>query len=494
MTGQTGGSLRTASRTRGAFSAGRAGAIRTATLAGGALAFVGLCCLSPVAHAGPPAQVSAMSAVGVLLALLTLLSLAGWYRAHRRLAQCRAAQQHSREAEMRACAARGSDAAQAFERERARLVGEMHAFAAGPLAALAALVGSLDAPCAPAREQARLRHVQSAAGTCAHVLDALLATLSHLPPPVVLDEDTFDLRALIEGVAALLEPAAAQKGVRLDVHIDATLAEQVVADRARLGQVVYGLASRAVAAAGRGTVTVLAHAEVLNAGSQRIFISVSHARARWQARDAHAGADARRASGPTMREPGPLDDAAFALYRRLADLMQGEFAVGHEGDDRPYATFSAAFPIGHARVSREPGSAGDDRHACDDRNDAPDAPDAYDRRYLDALSEEGIDLPAFLGRWRASMQDDLAQLRRLRGHGDADAVRALLHRLSGAVGLVGAHGLTEALRQASAAADAPETPLLDTFAERIELLIARHDAQPDAQLDAQHGAGNVRPG
>jgi hypothetical protein len=74
----------------------------------------------------------------------------------------------------------------------------------------------------------------------------------------------------------------------------------------------------------------------------------------------------------------------------------------------------------------------------------------FDHRFLDSLSEEGLDLAVFLDGWRRAMDDDLAHLSLLSRQSDPDYLRSVLHRLSGAVGLVGAHSLMEALRRASA--------------------------------------------
>ncbi|WP_168791856.1 hypothetical protein [Paraburkholderia aromaticivorans] len=85
--------------------------------------------------------------------------------------------------------------------------------------------------------------------------------------------------------------------------------------------------------------------------------------------------------------------------------------------------------------------------SLDSSSSAPFEP--FESRYLDALSEEGVDLNAFLNNWRQAMNDDLARLNALPLEGDFDHFHSVLHRLSGAVALVGAHSLMDALRRAS---------------------------------------------
>jgi hypothetical protein len=106
----------------------------------------------------------------------------------------------------------------------------------------------------------------------------------------------------------------------------------------------------------------------------------------------------------------------------------------------------------------------------------------FERRYLDALSEEGIDLPVFLASWRRAMADDLARLSALCHEDDPDRLRGVLHRLSGAVGLVGACSLMDALRLASALLYMPKSVIPNSVAinaliERAENLVMQIGAQ-----------------
>ncbi|WP_146120314.1 hypothetical protein [Paraburkholderia sp. BL21I4N1] len=99
----------------------------------------------------------------------------------------------------------------------------------------------------------------------------------------------------------------------------------------------------------------------------------------------------------------------------------------------------------------------------------------FEARYLHALSEEGIDLQAFLAGWRRAMNEDLAHLSALRRDGDSDRLRSVLHRLSGAVGLVGACSLMEALRHTSAAPPAYNASSIDVLTTRVRTLVMQLD-------------------
>ena len=104
----------------------------------------------------------------------------------------------------------------------------------------------------------------------------------------------------------------------------------------------------------------------------------------------------------------------------------------------------------------------------------------FEHRYLDALSEEGIDLHAFLASWRRAMDDDLERLSALRAQGDVDRLHDVLHRLSGAAGLVGAHSLMAALQRASTLPLEHETSSIDALTERTRTLMTQLETVPHA--------------
>lgn len=109
----------------------------------------------------------------------------------------------------------------------------------------------------------------------------------------------------------------------------------------------------------------------------------------------------------------------------------------------------------------------------------------FDRGYLNALVEEGINLNAFLDGWGQAMRDDLDHLVESQRAGDAQHFRHLLHRLGGALGLVGAHGLIEALRVVRAAPGAQDCPSIDTLAARIRTLIEQLETVSDEYRSAR---------
>ncbi|CAD6561841.1 hypothetical protein LMG28727_07567 [Paraburkholderia kirstenboschensis] len=106
----------------------------------------------------------------------------------------------------------------------------------------------------------------------------------------------------------------------------------------------------------------------------------------------------------------------------------------------------------------------------------------FELRYLDALAQEGIDLDAFLNGWCRAMRDDLDRLQHLRCELESAQfsaqLPALLHRVSGAVGLVGAQHLMQALRHASTSPSERNAVAIDALIARSRTLIAQLEAAP----------------
>jgi CheY-like chemotaxis protein len=101
--------------------------------------------------------------------------------------------------------------------------------------------------------------------------------------------------------------------------------------------------------------------------------------------------------------------------------------------------------------------------------------ESHDFTTLDSLAEQGVDVDSLLCDWQRSMQSDLADLQQRRDAGDDDGTRRALHKLAGAVGIVGNRGLMNALQRASAAHDGVDTALLDGLVARMHAQMSELD-------------------
>lgn len=467
----------------------RSAAIRHATTLGSILAFALLCMLSMRANAvtvfgaerpvQPAGHLRAAAAVAVLM---TVISLGGWCRAHvaiKRLAatlrgvesewQRRYDAVESRELATRMVAEGQATAAATQERERIHAA--IRLVVSGPLTALSGLLELLRGATLPSAERSLAGKLHFGMGASVRVLEDMVAPPSVEPHATVLDETLIDLRELIDGVVALFAPIAARKGVYLTVSTDRSVAARILADSERLGQIVFHLLNRALHNTKRGAITIAVRAESLNAGSQRVFISVRQVGAALASSVDQSSWLVAAVTPP--READDDADSNLVLCKRLAQQMRGELVIDKQPDCGAHATLSAPFAIEHASpfissagahdLPGQHAASADPAHFSDVAQLEP-----FDRTYLAALASEGIDLHKFVRGWSHSIHDDLQLLRSLK---DPHDVRGLLHRLSGVVGLVGACSLMEALRRASAAQSAPEASAIEALAKRSEALM-----------------------
>ncbi|ACC73449.1 response regulator [Paraburkholderia phymatum] len=171
--------------------------------------------------------------------------------------------------------------------------------------------------------------LHSAAETFVLVAHDALDTIPPTYRDIVFDEDAVDLRELIDGAALLVAPTAVARRVRLQVCIDRSIAARVLADRARLGQIVFNLLSYTAEAAGPGVVTLSARAESLNTSAQRIVIGINGAAAASVANASTAEMPAPHSGAhPAILESAGLrEHPDLALARVIARKMGGDITI-----------------------------------------------------------------------------------------------------------------------------------------------------------------------
>ncbi|MFM0605991.1 hypothetical protein PQR05_15805 [Paraburkholderia sediminicola] len=387
-------------------------------------------------------------------------------------------------AEAREQAARfaaSTQASAAARQERLWLLGAMRLYAEAPLTAVAGLLESFETAAMPSAQRAQMVVIQSAVRTWTQTLHDLLEVSPLESRAFVLDESATNLRELIDSVVALLSPSAVQRGLHLSSSVDQTVAERILVDSGRLGQMFFHLINRTIQLNTNGEIALVVRAEPLNTGSQQIFMNVTHAG------EEPSEAAQLQLFGPNPDESLPGErfgdaDACLPLCQILAKRMQGELSVASDSHSVTRASFNAPFTVEQWEPLAEPARNAQallPGIAAQQETSASAQSEPFERRYLDALSDEGIDLHTFLGGWRRSMDDDLERMSGLTHLGDIAGLRSLLHRLSGAVGLVGAQSLMEALRRASLAEPEPETGVVQALAKRAHALMNQLDQAID---------------
>ncbi|WP_345815545.1 sensor histidine kinase [Paraburkholderia sp. PREW-6R] len=362
------------------------------------------------------------------------------------------------------------------ERERARLFSLFQACLVAPFSAVAELVESSERATAKLSVSAQSRP-NSTIRSAVRILDQVLHDLLDDSPiearTIVLDETATNVGELSNAVIALLGPSAAQHAVRVSVSMDQKLANTILADHVWLGQMLFFLLSKAIRSATQDEITLLVAAESLNPASQRISFVVKESGQR------SPGITPARLSVSAAGEP----DSIVRLCHLLARRMQGELIVASTAGTPLRAVFSAPFTVDTwttpelQATELAPVSAShfpmNVAQAAHDGRSASFEP--FEPRYLNALSEEGIDLPLFLASWRREMNDDLGRLHELRRASDAADLSRVCHRLSGAVGLVGAQDLMGAFQRASTSPRRMGTNSIDALTTRARALIAQLD-------------------
>jgi len=361
-------------------------------------------------------------------------------------------------------------------RERHRFLGVVRFYIEAPLSAVADLFEPLQVVTKPSAQSAQLQAIQSAMRIWRQTLRDLFDNSPLESRALVLDESATNVREFIKSVITLLTPSATHQGVRLSASVDQTVAAVIIVDGTRLGQILFHLLNRAIQSGMHKEIALVVRADSLNLGSQRIFFSIRVGGGKLGGTDA----DESRAS-----EGFGDADASLPLCRLLAQRMRGELSVASGVDAGVFASFNAPFAVEQWESEREADGNTPLPATCNavhaDAASTVASHEPFERRYLTALSEEGVDLPSFLDGWRRAMNDDLARLATLRRPEDDEHLPALLHRLSGAVGLVGARGLMEALRRASASPQERNAGAIDALAERTRTLVMQLGAAHDPQ-------------
>lgn len=145
-----------------------------------------------------------------------------------------------------------------------------------------------------------------------------------------LESIDFSVPALVDEVVKQLSEVADQKGLRIDVRIDAQLAQPVRGDPLRLRQVLINYASNAVKFSSAGVIQVRASIASEDMGGAEVLFEVEdHGIGMTSVQTARIFKAFEQADASTTRKFGGTG-LGLAICRQLAVLMGGEVGVDSE--------------------------------------------------------------------------------------------------------------------------------------------------------------------
>ncbi|VWC65349.1 ATP-binding protein [Burkholderia lata] len=195
----------------------------------------------------------------------------------------------------------------------------------------------------PAIERRRLKTIVSSSDALLRVINDVLDLSKAESNQMALEHIPFDLRHELQDVAAIFRPLAEAKGLALDCHLAAELADGYVGDPTRLRQLVSNLVGNAIKFTEHGTIAIDTRLVRSSAGAGCVEIAV---------RDTGVGIpgealptlfDVYMQADPSIYRRFGGSGLGLPLCRRIARLMQGDLTVDSRVGEG--SAFMATLPL-----------------------------------------------------------------------------------------------------------------------------------------------------
>ncbi|HSW08814.1 response regulator [Aquabacterium sp.] len=260
---------------------------------------------------------------GLLAATYVLMELLVEHaRLHQRLVELHGAEQ-LRAAELAAA----RDAALAADEAKGRFLATMSHEIRTPMNAILGMTHlALETDLNP-RQRDYLNKVQSASKALMRLLDDILDYSKIEADKLTLEDEVFDLEALIDNVASLHSARAEQAGLALLVELRAGLPRRVIGDSLRIAQVLNNLVSNAIKFTARGEVVLGAELMAQDGASMTVrFFVRDTGIGLSEAQSATLFAPFTQAEASTSRRFGGTG-LGLAISQRLTKLMGGQMSI-----------------------------------------------------------------------------------------------------------------------------------------------------------------------
>jgi two-component system sensor histidine kinase/response regulator len=272
-------------------------------------------------------------------------------RLHRRLVAL-----HRRDRQRAAELATARDAALAADEAKGRFLANMSHEIRTPMNAILGLTHLALETRLDARQRDYLTKLQSASKSLMRLLDDVLDYSKIEADKLTLEQEVFELEALLANVASLFSARAEQAGLALLVQLDRHLPARVVGDPLRLAQVLNNLVGNAIKFTERGEV-VLGAEHLSRAGGETVL--------RFFVRDTGIGLTPEQqarlftpftqADRSTARRYGGTG-LGLAICRRLAQMMGGQVSLSSESGKGSEFNVTVRLGIGSDAPSEPPRS------------------------------------------------------------------------------------------------------------------------------------------
>ena len=176
------------------------------------------------------------------------------------------------------------------------------------------------------KQEKMISAIRESADALIGIVDEILDFSQLQKGQVELEHAAFDMSVLIDGVAALMQPRAAAKGLRLESEMKGFTSQRFVGDSGRIRQVLLNFVNNAIKFTESGFVLISAEV-VESSGNTRIRLSVrdtgvgipDESLPRIFTRYHQSDAGSHRGSGG--------NGLGLAISKQLVDLMGGELGV-----------------------------------------------------------------------------------------------------------------------------------------------------------------------
>nr|WP_319494058.1 ATP-binding protein [uncultured Desulfobacter sp.] len=286
-----------------------------------------------------------------------------------------------------------------------------------------------------------------------------------------------------------------QKQLNVLFDMDPEIPESLLGDGPKLKQVLLHLAENAVKFTDTGTVVIQVSLKEETPRNVLLHFSVKDTGIGIVSGQMDTLFDAfTQADTSNTRKYGGAG-LGLAISKRLVELMQGKLAVQSTPGKGSEFFFSVAFDVDHSQVNyKAPNLVVLDAEQRDTNETEESLPVLDFQAALSRMGGDQILLENILGKFQKNYTHEMETLGRLLIKGDRDAACCLVHKLKGAVGVIGAPGLSRSLLALESAlkdgVNALDVHLKDVSSGMEQVLTAIADRLEDTSWDGVASAAS----